>query len=36
MGPVITKSQIMKKKKPSNFNGISKEKRADIILTVWE
>ena len=37
MGPVITKSQIMKKKKkPSNFNGISKEKRANIILTVWE
>lgn len=39
MGPVITKSQIMqekKKKKTSNFNGISKEERANIILTVWE
>lgn len=37
MGPVITKSQIMQeKKKTSNFNGISKEERANIILTVWE
>lgn len=38
MGPVITKSQIMqeKKKKTSNFNGISKEERANIIMTVWE
>lgn len=25
-----------KKKKTSNFNGISKEERANIILTVWE
>ena len=36
-GAVITKSQIMQeKKKTSNFNGISKEERANIILTGWE